>query len=88
MVFHHYVVIDGARYFVPDDGGIDTVRQELLDAVRSGAAYVALGREGAGYTEVLVTPVTPIHIEHINPAAPLLVDDSDRADMPDIDWWL
>lgn len=65
MAFNHYVVVDGERYAVPSDGGLDAVMRELLDAVRSGGAYVSLGRGVVGYTEVLVTAATRVRIEHL-----------------------
>jgi hypothetical protein len=86
MLFNHYVVIDGERYAVPDDGGLDAVMREILDAVRSGGAYVSLGRGAIGYSEVLVTPMTQVRIEHLTevdiPAA-----DEEPVDNSDPYWW-
>ena len=87
MAFNHYVVVDGDRYALPGDGGMDAVKRELLEAVRSGGAYVSLGREGIGYTEVLVTGATQIRIEHVvvveTPA-----DEEDQNDPADPYWFL
>lgn len=89
MVVRHYVVVDGERYFVPDSAGVQAVRDELLQAVRGGGAYVSLGRSGFGYTDVLVTALTPVRIEHVSSD-----DAADRADAAydpeDVDpsWWL
>ena len=88
MVFNHYVVIDSERYFVTDDGGIDAVRQELLNAVQAGGAYVALARAGVGYTEVLVTATTQVRIEHIATEDSLPAGTGERADEVDPGWWL
>ena len=89
MVFNHYVVIDGERYLVPDDGGIDAVRDEVLRAVHAGGAYVALGRTGVGYTEVLVTALTPIRIEHFaEEQDPQPADTDDDVAATDPGWWL
>ncbi|HEX5728420.1 hypothetical protein [Microbacterium sp.] len=88
MIFSHYVVIDGERYFVPGEHGIDALRQEILDAVQAGGAYVALARAGVGYTEVLVTATTPVRIEHIAAEPSPTMATGEYADDVDPGWWV
>ena len=83
MALHHYVIIDGERYFLPDESSMSAVREEALRAVHSGGAYLALGRPGGGYIEVMVTAMTPVRFEYVlvesEPA------DKGRPTPPDVD---
>jgi hypothetical protein len=88
MAFNHYVVIDDERYAVPGDDGIDAVRRELLDAVRAGGAYVSLGREGIGYSEVLVTGRTRVRIDHLIAADEPADGEGDSRELDDPYWWM
>jgi hypothetical protein len=88
----HFLVIDNQYYAVSDEGLRET-QQTVLRAAREGGAFVRLGPDGQ-HVDVLVTPSTPVRVEHAIVADEPRPDDrpaetagSGQADV-DVEWWV
>lgn len=92
MTTSHFVVIDN-EHFPVAEGDQDAMRQRIIDAVRAGGDFVTLRRDATRIVEVLVTPATAVHLEHIAhsdfEARSHGVDDAEGRLMgEDLQWWL
>lgn len=58
MALIHRLTVDGRDYFLPDP--VDTLKQQILDAIRAGGGYVTIPplRGGPGI-EILFSPGMP-----------------------------
>jgi hypothetical protein len=58
----------GTREFViPDTDAVGHLKQQILEAVRAGGAYVTIPRpeSASGHVDVLFTPAIPVHWEKV-----------------------
>ena len=68
MTTRHQLVINGHTYPLADDARVVDVKHAILTAVHDGGAFVEVPAGAVTTAEVLVTPSTPIFIEHIDVA--------------------
>jgi hypothetical protein len=87
MAIHHDVVIDGRKYRVSEDVGLERVKTKLLAAARSGGAFVTLSGGAAGSLDVMITACTPIRIEHTTGPADRLAEEPAEPVADNPDWW-
>lgn len=82
MSTHHELIISNDSYAVPE-GDIAGVERQIIQAVQAGGAFVELRIGLARSVSVLVTPATPVAIEHTE----LVFTDGDSMDALDIPRW-
>lgn len=63
MSTRHELIISNETYLVPD-ADVPRVEREILDAVHTGGAFIGLRTGLMRSVRVLVTPATPVSIEH------------------------
>ncbi len=92
MTTSHFVVIDNDHFPVAE-GEQEATRQHIIDAVRAGGDFITLRRDARRVVEVLITPATAVHIEHIvrtdlDARAHDAQDAEARLMGEDLQWWL
>lgn len=90
-----YDVIIGEQRFAIADSRLETIREDLVQAVREGGAIIRFGEDSPHPVEVLVTPHSSVRIvkrtqdsaaEPETRAAPSEPETDYHAS--DVDWWL
>lgn len=83
-----YLVHVSERFFAVDDSDVGDVEGRILDAVRSGGAFIEFDGQGPEPLRVLVTAASQVRIEKLpQPLEPPYVDGdpSDLAFFTDLD---
>ena len=73
-MIRHILTINDQPHLLLDDDHVDRVKQALLDAVHNNGGFVEIPTGPTATMEALVTPATPVSLEHI------LIDDTPEDD--------
>ena len=71
-MIRHILTINDQPHLLLDDDHVDRVKQALLDAVHNNGGFIEIPTGPTSTMEALVTPATPVNLEHI-----LIDDDAD-----------
>jgi hypothetical protein len=85
----HKVVINEWRFTVLENQ-LDEIRDELIEAVRAGGAFVTLSGSRSDPVQVMVTPSTPVRIEPADNEAMVTAAGPATGEflVSEVDWWL
>lgn len=64
-MIRHILTINDQPHLLLDDDHVDRVKQALLDAVHNNGGFVEIPTGPESTLEALVTPATPVNLEHI-----------------------